>query len=161
MLELHRILRIECLSIGEKLQKKRIYQFGRRRINQRRDLNFFGLKIEKKGVKQGEAEHCERQLANLIVEKINNINHTKLDEEIHVGNWKLVDGKDYDSKFEPNTSLDEKIENYLKRLKNLKTKDGDFQIECYAIGYIGEYDRSQCNKSWKEVASIRFLRNNK
>ena len=124
-------------------------------------FKFYWFYIEKKGVEQGKAEHCEWELARLIVDKIN---HEKLAEEIHVGNWKLVDGEKYNSEFElePSPSLDEKIEEYLiKELEELETEDGKFQIECCAIGYIGKYDNSKCNKSWKKTASIRFLSNYK
>lgn len=126
-------------------------------------FKFYWFYIEKEGVERGEAEHCEWKLARLIVDEIENINHEKLAEKIHVGNWKLVDCKEYDHEFEPkpNPSLDEKIEEYLKEPRKLDTDDGKFQIECCAIGYIGEYDNSQCDKSWEEVASIRFLSNYK
>lgn len=126
-------------------------------------FKFYWFYIENKGIKQGEAEHCEWELARLLVDEIENINHEELVEKIHVGNWKLVDCKDYNHELEPkpNPSLDEKIEEYLKEPRKLETEDGEFQIECYAIGYIGEYDKSQCNKSWEEVASIRFLSDKK
>lgn len=129
--------------------------------NSTKGFKFFWFYIEGEGVEQGEAEHCEWKLAELVLKKIENISHEKLAEKIHVGNWKLVDCKEYTPEFEPNPSLDEEIEKYLKKLKRLDTEDGKFQIECCAIGYIGEYDNSQCNKSCKEVASIRFLSNNK
>lgn len=133
------------------------------RNKSKKGFKFYWFYIEKEGVEQGEAEHCEWELARLIVDKIKNINHEKLAEEIHVGNWKLIDGKEYnpESEPEPSPSLDEKIEEYLKELKRLETEDGKFQIDCHAIGYIGEYDNSKCNKSWKKVASIRFLSNYK
>ncbi len=149
------------LDHWRKTSEKKNLPIWSKKNKSKKGFKFFWFKIEKKGVEQGEAEHCEWKLANLIVKEIRNINHKKLAEEIHVGNWELVDGKKYNHKFEPNTSIDEKIEKYLKGLKNLKTKDGEFQIKCYAIGYIGEYDESQCNKSWKEVASIRFLSDKK
>jgi hypothetical protein len=124
-------------------------------------FKFFWFNIKECGVSRGYAERCENRLAELLAEEIENINHEKLSREIHVGSGLGVDCKGYNQKFEPKASLDEKIEKYLKELKRLETKDGEFQIECYGIGYIGEYDNRQCNKSWKDVASIRYLSDNK
>lgn len=129
----------------------------------KKGFKFYWFYIENNGVKQGEAEHCEWELAELLLKEIKEISNEKLAEEVHVGNWKLVDFKKYDFESEPESvpSLDEKIEEYLKEPRTLDTENGKFQIRCYAIGYIGEYNDSQCNKSWEEVASIQFLNNNK
>lgn len=149
------------LDHWRKTSEKKNLPIWSKRNKSKKGFKFFWFNIEKSGVSQSYAEHCEWKLAKMIFKEIKKINHKKLAEEIHVGNWKLVDCKKYNSKFEPNVSFDEKIEKYLKELKKIETKDGKFQIECYAIGYIGEYDNSQCNKSWEEVASIRFLSDKK
>lgn len=127
----------------------------------KKGFKFYWFKIENEGVERGEAEHCENRLAELLVDKIQNINNEKFAREIHVGSGLGIDCKGYATEFEPSPSLDEKIEKYLIEKENLNTKRGKFHIECHAIGYIGEYDNSQCNKSWEEVASIRFLNDNK
>ncbi|MDE7425399.1 MAG: GIY-YIG nuclease family protein [Lachnospiraceae bacterium] len=127
----------------------------------KKGFKFYWFKIEKESVERGEAERCENRLANLLVEKIEKINHENLTREIHVGSGLGVDCKGYNPGFEPSPSLDEIIEKYLIELKELDMKDEEFKIECCAIGYIGEYDNSQCNKSWEEVASIRFISDNK
>lgn len=123
-------------------------------------FKFYWFKIENEGVEQGKAEQCENRLSKLLVEEIQIINNETFDREIHVGSGLGIDCKGYAAEFEPSPSLDEKIEKYLIEKRNLDTISGEFHIECHAIGYIGEYDNSQCNKSWEEVASIRFLNDN-
>lgn len=142
--------------------EKRLPKWSKKNSS-KKGFKFYWFYIEQEGVEQGEAEHCEWKLARLMVNKIEEINHERLAERIHVGNWKLVDCKKNNPEFEPepSPSLDTIIEEYLKELKQLETENGNFQIECCAIGYIGEYDNSKCNKSWKKVASIRFLSPNK
>lgn len=49
-------------------------------------FKFYWFKIEKEGVEQGEAEHCENYLAEQLVEEIKRLNR-----EVHVGNGKFVD----------------------------------------------------------------------
>ena len=127
----------------------------------KKGFKFYWFYIEKEGVEQGEAEYCENRLANLLVKEIEKINHESPIREIHVGSGLGIDCKGYNQKVDPTPSLDEAIEKYLIKLKELEWKDEKFQIECCAIGYVGEYDNSQCKKSWEEVASIRHLSNNK
>ena len=49
-------------------------------------FKYYWFKINKEGVEQGKAEHCENCLADLLVEEIK-----KLNKEIHVGNGKRID----------------------------------------------------------------------
>lgn len=124
-------------------------------------FKFYWFEIENEGVEQGEAEYCENRLAELLVEEIKKINNERFVREIYVGSGLGIDCKGYDPEFKPSPSLDERIEKYLIEKRNIDTKDGEFHIECYVIGYIGKYDNSQCNKRWEDVASIRFLNKNK
>lgn len=128
-------------------------------------FKFYWFKIEKKGVEQGEAEHCENYLAEQLVKEIKRLNM-----EVHVGNGKFVDTEDTyvieievnDSKNNPN-DIDGAITDYLKKLDFLKPQKvkEDLLIECYKIGCVGEYDNSQCNKSLSDVASFEFSNDNK
>lgn len=147
------------LDHWRKTSEKKNLPIWSKKNKSKKGFKFFWFKIENEGVEQGEAEHCEWELARLLVDEIKKISHENPLEKIHVGNCGLVDCKEYDfeSEPEPTPSLDEKIEEYLKESRILDTKNGKFQIRCYAIGYVGEYNDGQCNKSWEEVALIRFL----
>lgn len=120
-------------------------------------FKYYWFKINKSGVEQGEAEHCENQLASNLVKIVNS---GKLSKGSHIGNSKYVDRKIYVRKFKVGDSLDARIDKYLKKVKRLKTKDGEFSIECCRIGYVGEYHHRQCNKKWKEITLVEFSRNN-
>lgn len=116
-------------------------------------FKFYWFKMNKSGITQGEAEHCENQLANRIVRIINS---ERLSKKCHIGNGKYVDRKIFVRKFIVGVPLDAKIDKYLKKIKRLKTKDGVFSIECCRIGYVGEYHQCLCNKKWKEVSLVEF-----
>lgn len=126
-------------------------------------FEFYWFNINQCGVSQGKAEHCENQLAKLLVEKIEDINGKKFTKEVHVGNGKFVDGKEdnYDIEIkvdDPPIDIDEEIKNYLKELKSLEPKNENekFSIKCIKIGNVGEYDHSQREKKWYEVETIEF-----
>ena len=128
-------------------------------------FRYYWFKINKEGVEQGEAEHCENCLADLLVEEIK-----KLNKEIHVGNGKRIDAEDtYVIKIEVNgiekdlDIIDKEITDYLKcpKLINPQKVNKKLSIECCEIGCVGEYDHSQCNKSWSDVALIEFSIDNK
>ena len=123
-------------------------------------FKYYWFKINKKGVEQGEAEHCENYLADLLVEEIK-----KLNKELHVGNGKRIDTEDtYVIEIEVNgieknlNNIDKEITDYLKssKLINSQKVNEEFLIECCEIGRVGEYDHSQRNKSWNDVALIEF-----
>lgn len=128
-------------------------------------FKYYWFKINKEGVEQGEAEHCENYLAGLLVEEIK-----KLNKEVHVGNGKFVDTeeikvieieiKDIENDL---NEIDEKIADYLKQLEFLKhnTIEEELSIKCFEIGSVGEYDNSQCNEKWSNVSSIEFSSDNK
>lgn len=122
---------------------------------------FFWFKIAESGVSQSYADLCENQLAILIAEKIKCINENNFIKEVHVGNNKFIDGKDgnicnnFDDDKNELNYIDKEILNYFKNPEPLKTKKGEFQIKCCGFGSVGEYDCSQCNKKWNEVASIK------
>lgn len=127
-------------------------------------FKFYWFKIEKEGVEQGEAEHCENYLADLLVEEIKGLN-----KEVHVGNGKFVDTEDTRvieievNDIENNINdIDKEITDYLKNLEFLKPKKDkeELSIKCCRIGCVGEYDNSQCNKSLNDVASIEFSSDN-
>lgn len=128
-------------------------------------FKYYWFKIEKECVEQGEAEHCENYLAERLVEEIKRLN-----KEVHVGNGKFVDTEDTSIiEIEVNYSennlndIDNEIMDYLKKLEFLKPQKvkEELSIECCEIGCVGEYDHSQCNKSWSDVALIEFSINNK
>ena len=123
-------------------------------------FKYYWFKINKEGVEQGEAEHCEDYLADLLVKEIKRLN-----KEIHVGNGKRIDTEDTSvieievNGIEKNlNSIDKEITDYLKSLKLIYPQKvaEELSIECCEIGCVGEYDHSQCNKSWSDVASIEF-----
>lgn len=123
-----------------------------------RGFKFYWFNINNDGVLQSCADHCENFLAKLLVQEIKKIN-----KEVHVGNGKFVDAEDTNGiEIEINNikndlnDMDKEITDYLKNLKLLETEKGEFSIECCRIGYVGEYDNSQCNKSLSDVASIEF-----
>lgn len=128
---------------------------GNKSIN---GFKYYWFKISKEGVAQGEAEHCENHLAALLVEEIK-----KLNKEVHVGNGKFVDTeeikwteieiKGIENNF---NEIDKEITDFLKQLKFLE----HISIKCFEIGSIGEYDNSQCNGKWSDVASIEFSSDN-
>lgn len=128
-------------------------------------FKYYWFKINKEGVEQGEAEHCENYLAELLVEEIK-----KLDKEVHVGNGKRIDTEDtYVIEIEINSieknlnNMDKEIADYLKSLefiKSLKINE-KLSIECCEIGCVGKYDNSQSHKSWNDVALIEFSIDNK
>lgn len=128
-------------------------------------FKYYWFKINKEGVEQGEAEHCEKYLANQLVEEIK-----KLDKEVHVGNGKRIDTEDtYVIEIEINSveknlnNMDKEITDYLKSLKfiPLLKVNETFSIECCEIGCVGKYDNSQSHKSWNDVALIEFSIDNK
>lgn len=123
-------------------------------------FKYYWFKINKEGVEQGEAEHCENYLADLLVEKIK-----KLNKEIHVGNGKRIDTEDtYVIEIEVNgiekslNNIDKEITDYLKSIKLINSPKVNevLSIECCRIGYVGEYDHSQCKKSLRDVESIEY-----
>ena len=121
-------------------------------------FKYYWFSIDDDGVSQSHADHCENCLAELLVKKIKEIN-----KEVHVGNGKFVDTEDTRGiEIEVNNiknylkDIDVEITGYLKNLKSLETKSGEFSIECCRIGYVEEYNHSQCNKSWDEVARVRM-----
>lgn len=124
-------------------------------------FKYYWFKINNENVDQGEAEHCENDLADLLVEEIK-----KLNKEVRVGNGKFVDTeeikwveieiKGIENKF---NEIDEKINSYLKQLKLLEYKKTS--IKCFEIGSVGEYDHSLCNEKWSDVALIEFSSDNK
>ena len=122
---------------------------------------FFWFDIAESGVSQSCADLCENQLAKLIAKKIGCINDKNFIKEVHVGNNKFIDGEtdvicnNFDVDNNELNNIDKEIMNYFKNPEPLKTKKGEFQIKCYNFGFVGEYDCSQCNKEWKEVASIK------
>ncbi|MDE5909994.1 MAG: GIY-YIG nuclease family protein [Lachnospiraceae bacterium] len=130
-------------------------------------FKFYWFKIENEGIKQGEAEHCENCLAKLLVDEIK-----KLNKEIHVGNGKFVDTEEKEDTYITEiqvdnlknnlNDIDKEITDYLLKLEFLnppKIKQ-NFSIECCKIGYVGEYDNTQCNKEWSDVETIEFSNNN-
>ena len=128
-------------------------------------FKYYWFKMEKEGIEQGEAEHCERYLVERLLEEIERLN-----KEAHVGHGKFVDTEETSvSEIEVNyiennlNDTDKEIMDFLKKLDFLepsKVKE-KLSIECCEIGYVGEYDNSQCNKSWSDVASIEFSINDK
>lgn len=123
-------------------------------------FKFYWFKINREGVKQGEAEHCENRLAELLVEEIE-----KLNKEVHVGNGQFVDAEhtriieiEVSNTKNNLNNIDNEITDWLISLDSLNpTKiEENPSIECCKIGYVGEYDNSLCNKSWSDVASIEF-----
>lgn len=124
-------------------------------------FKFYWLIIEKDGVEQGEAEHCEYALAKHLVQTINELkesNYEKFSEE-HVGNASFVDINYCVQKIDVGVAIDEKIKEYLKNLKSLDTGSECFSVKCCRIGYVGEYDSSQSNKKWEDVELIEFSSN--
>lgn len=129
-------------------------------------FKYYWFKIEKEGVEQGEAEHCENYLAEQLLEEIK-----KLNKEVHVGNGKFVDSEDTPIteimvKYSENnlSDTDKGIMNFLKNLEFVPSKKKGkekLSIECCEIGCVGDYDHSQCNKSWSNVVSIEFSNDNK
>lgn len=127
-------------------------------------FKYYWFKVNEDGVEQGEAEHCEDCLAKLLVEKIKELN-----KEVHVGNGKFVDTEEFKviaievNGIENNLNdVDKEIMDYLKKLKFIKPQEdkGELSIECCRIGCVGEYDHSQCHKSWKEVELVEFSSSN-
>lgn len=125
-------------------------------------FKFYWFDIDKGGVSQSHADHCENYLAEQLVNEIE-----KLNKEVHVGNGKFVDAEDTCGvEIEVNDiknnliDIDKEVTDCLKNLKSLNTKVGEFSIECCRIGCVGEYDHSQCNKSWSDVALIEFSSSN-
>lgn len=127
-------------------------------------FKFYWFKVEGEGVKQGEAEHCENYLAEKLVKEIKRLN-----KEVHVGNGKFVDTEDsYVIEIEVNdiennlNDFDQEITNFLKKIKFLRPQkvNKELSIECCRIGYVGEYDHRQCNKSVSDVALIEFSSDN-
>ena len=124
-------------------------------------FKYYWFKIGKEGVEQGEAEHFENVLAERLVDKIK-----KLNKEVYVGHGKFVDTEETSiTEIEVNCSennlndIDKEIMNYLKKL-DFPVKE-ELSIECCEIGCVGDYDHSQCNKSWGNVVSIEFSNDNK
>lgn len=123
-------------------------------------FKYYWFKINNEGVKQGEAEHCENYLADLLVKEIK-----KLNKEVHVGNGKFVDTeeskwieieiKGIENNF---NEIDEKITSFLKQLEVLKheTIGKETKIKCFEIGSVGEYYKNQCNVKWSDVVLIEF-----
>ncbi|MDE5802328.1 MAG: GIY-YIG nuclease family protein [Lachnospiraceae bacterium] len=127
-------------------------------------FQFYWFKIEKEGVEQGEAEHCENQLAEQLVREIKTlkeINNEEFSEGGHVGNGQCVDRKYRVNKINVGVPIDERIKKYLKNLEFLDTEKGRFSMKCCRIGYVEEYHHNQRNKRWREVELVEFLNDNK
>lgn len=121
-------------------------------------FRFYWFNINKNGVSQSEADHYESQLAKKIVEKIGYINNKKFIKNVHIGNGNCIDREyEYDTKIEISSiknefnDIDEMISDFLINPEKLGFKEDKIQIECCNIGYLGEYDSSQHDKSWREV----------
>lgn len=121
-------------------------------------FKFYWFHINNDGVVQSDADHCENSLAERLVQEIKRTN-----KEVQVGNGKFVDTEETDIttievKNNKNSinDMDKVIVDYLKNLTLLETKKGEFSIRCHRIGCVGEYDNSQCNESWGDVASTEF-----
>lgn len=95
-------------------------------------FEFYWLYIGEDGVGQDEAEHCENRLANLLIEKIKDINNNEFIMEVHVGNGKFVDNKednfDVEIKGEDTkndlTDIDEELEVLENIIQITATKSG-------------------------------------
>ena len=128
-------------------------------------FKYYWFKINNKGVEQGEAEGCENDLAEILVNELR-----KLNKDVHVGNGKFVDTEEIrwieiEIKGSENNfnEIDEKITSYLKQLKFLEYKINEEKtsIKCFEIGSVKEYDSSQCKKKWSDVKLIEFSSDNK
>lgn len=127
-------------------------------------FKYYWFKVNKDGVEQSKAEYCENYLAEQLVEEVKRLN-----KEVHVGNSKFIDTEDdYVIEIEVNdiennlNDIDKEITDYLKGFKFIKQQEAkeELSIECCRIGCVGEYDHSQCNKSWKEVEVVEFSSDN-
>lgn len=126
-------------------------------------FRFYWFNINSTDVSQSYADHCENKFAEKILKKIKDINNEKFIKKVYVGNGNCIDRKyNYCTKIEINdiknefNYIDEVIAYYLIDSEKLGFKENEVQIECCNIGYLGEYDHSQCNKSWSDVAIIEF-----
>lgn len=127
-------------------------------------FKFYWFEIEKEDVKHSEAQHCENQLAEELVQEIKRLkenNHEMFSEGGHVGNGEYVDRNYLVNKINVGVPIDERIKQFLKDFKCLNTKKGIFSIKCCRIGYVEEYNTSQCHKKWKEVEFVEFSSDNK
>lgn len=126
-------------------------------------FKFYWFKIEKEGIEQGEAEHCENQLAEQLVreiKKLKEINHEEFIEGGHVGNGPYVDREYCVNEINVGVLIDERIKEYLKNLEFLDTEKGRFTMKCCRIGHVGEYHHNQCNRKWREVELVEFSSDN-
>ena len=124
-------------------------------------FKYYWFSINSRGVSQGSAEHCEYELADLLIETIRNkiSEDKKITRQIDVGNAdyinnvnKIENAKDIEDKY-PNIDLiDIDIEKLLKKLKVLDIESEKFEIKCLEIGSIGKYYHKYCNKRWGKVA---------
>ncbi len=122
-------------------------------------FKFYWFNIKKEDVEHSEAQHCENQLAEQLVQEIELLKETKhemFSEGGHVGNGEYVDRKYRVTQINVGVPIDERIKAYLKNLEFLDTKKGRFSIKCCRIGYVGEYHRNQCNKKWEQVETVEF-----
>lgn len=137
---------------------KRKLPIWSKRNKSTRGFRFYWFNINKTGVSQSDADHCENCIADLLVKKIKNINNKMFIKNVHVGNGNVID-REYnnDTKIEINdvknefNDIDEIIANCLINPEKLGFKEDGIQIECCSVGFLGEYHSSMHDKSWGEV----------
>lgn len=122
-------------------------------------FRFYWFLIEKRGVKQGVAEKCEYCLANELEAELRNLN-----PNVHVWNgtryaeYKKSKGNAITENKDNLMNIDHAINEFLKNRQSLNPSETpkNLSIKCYKMGCIEEYDETQCNKSFDDVAKYEY-----